>query len=67
MKLPTIEVRYKNLCVEAQCEVVEGKPLPTLWNTAKRMLSVSRLYHPSLIDEDVLGKTIVYIKPIDVV
>ncbi|XP_010914761.1 ABC transporter G family member 41 [Elaeis guineensis] len=38
VEIPTIEVRYKNLCVEAQCEVVEGKPLPTLWNTAKSML-----------------------------
>ncbi|KAI4301667.1 hypothetical protein L6164_034920 [Bauhinia variegata] len=39
VQLPTIEVRYKNLCVEAECEVVRGKPLPTLWNTAKSWLS----------------------------
>ncbi|CAL9110514.1 unnamed protein product, partial [Musa textilis] len=39
VKLPTIEVRYKNLSVEAECQVVEGKPLPTLWNTAKSMIS----------------------------
>ncbi|XP_060969402.1 pleiotropic drug resistance protein 3 [Cannabis sativa] len=35
VKLPTIEVRYKNLCVEAECKIVNGKPLPTLWNTVK--------------------------------
>ncbi|KAH9670320.1 ABC transporter G family member 37 [Citrus sinensis] len=40
IKLPTIEVRYKNLCVEAKCEVVHGKPLPTLWNSFKGMISV---------------------------
>ncbi|CAH8313801.1 unnamed protein product [Eruca vesicaria subsp. sativa] len=38
MELPTIEVRYENLKVEAECEIVEGKALPTLWNTAKRVL-----------------------------
>lgn len=41
MELPTIEVRYEGLKVEAECEIVEGKALPTLWNTAKRVLSVS--------------------------
>lgn len=41
MKLPTIEVRYNNLCVEAECEVVKGKPLPTLWNATKSFLLVS--------------------------
>ncbi|KAL8061438.1 hypothetical protein ABFX02_02G086500 [Erythranthe guttata] len=39
VKLPTIEVRYKNLCVDAECEVVYGKPLPTLWNSLKSLLS----------------------------
>ncbi|KAK7291743.1 hypothetical protein RIF29_07126 [Crotalaria pallida] len=33
VKLPTVEVKYKNLNVEAECEVVQGKPLPTLWNS----------------------------------
>lgn len=42
-RLPTVEVRYKNLSVEAECEVVHGKPLPTLWSTAKSMFSVSVL------------------------
>ncbi|KAH0995007.1 hypothetical protein GBA52_018871 [Prunus armeniaca] len=40
LELPTVEVRYKDLCVEAVCEVVHGKPLPTLWNSVKSMLSV---------------------------
>nr|POE87236.1 pleiotropic drug resistance protein 3 [Quercus suber] len=40
VKLPTVEVRYKNLRVEAECEVVHGKPLPTLWNSLKSILSV---------------------------
>ncbi|XP_049933597.1 pleiotropic drug resistance protein 3-like isoform X2 [Nymphaea colorata] len=39
VKLPTVEVRYKNLSVSAKCEVVDGKPLPTLWNTAKSIVS----------------------------
>ncbi|PRQ53696.1 putative pleiotropic drug resistance protein PDR/CDR [Rosa chinensis] len=40
LQLPTVEVRYQNLFVEAECEVVQGKPLPTLWNTLKSSLSV---------------------------
>ncbi|KAF3339145.1 pleiotropic drug resistance protein 3-like protein [Carex littledalei] len=44
MKQPTIEVRYKNLSVEAECEVVQGTPLPTLWNSLMSMISgVTRL------------------------
>ncbi|GMJ11150.1 ATP-binding cassette G42 [Hibiscus trionum] len=39
VKLPTVEVRYKNLHVEAECDVVHGKPLPTLWNSLKTMVS----------------------------
>ncbi|KAL5582398.1 hypothetical protein UlMin_014840 [Ulmus minor] len=35
LELTTVEVRYKNLSIEAECEVVQGKPLPTLWNTLK--------------------------------
>ncbi|XP_024196912.1 pleiotropic drug resistance protein 3 isoform X1 [Rosa chinensis] len=38
VKLPTVEVRYKNLCVEAECKVVHGKPLPTLWNSLKSLI-----------------------------
>ncbi|XP_024966212.1 pleiotropic drug resistance protein 3-like [Cynara cardunculus var. scolymus] len=39
VQLPSVEVRYKNLRVEAECEVVHGKPLPTLWNSLQSMLS----------------------------
>ncbi|KAH7532597.1 hypothetical protein FEM48_Zijuj04G0038300 [Ziziphus jujuba var. spinosa] len=38
VELPTVEVRYQNLFVEAECEIVEGKPLPTLWNTLKNII-----------------------------
>ncbi|TVU13511.1 hypothetical protein EJB05_40571, partial [Eragrostis curvula] len=31
---PTIDVRFRDLTVEAECRVVNGKPLPTLWNSA---------------------------------
>ncbi|KAK8591241.1 hypothetical protein V6N13_031291 [Hibiscus sabdariffa] len=41
VKLPTVEVRYKNLRVEVECDVVHGKPLPTLWNSLKTMVSFS--------------------------
>ncbi|XP_050273497.1 pleiotropic drug resistance protein 3-like [Quercus robur] len=59
VELPTVELRYKNLRVEAECEVVHGKPLPTLWNSFKNMLSVftklpgskSRLAKISIINE----------------
>ncbi|KAJ0870671.1 putative ABC-type sulfate transporter [Helianthus annuus] len=39
VQLPSVEVRYKNLRVEAECEVVHGKPLPTLWNSFQSLLS----------------------------
>ncbi|CAL9225463.1 unnamed protein product [Arabidopsis halleri] len=37
--LPTIEVRFSDLFVEAECEVVYGKPIPTLWNAIASRLS----------------------------
>ncbi|KAL1209986.1 ABC transporter G family member 33 [Cardamine amara subsp. amara] len=37
VEFPSIEVRYEHLGVEAECEVVEGKALPTLWNSLKRL------------------------------
>ncbi|KAG6408624.1 hypothetical protein SASPL_131642 [Salvia splendens] len=40
VKQPTIEVRYTNLCIAAECEVVDGKPLPTLWNSFKSLVFV---------------------------
>ncbi|XP_051146777.1 pleiotropic drug resistance protein 3-like [Andrographis paniculata] len=44
VELPTIEIRYSNLRVEAECEVVYGKPLPTLWNSLKSLISnITRL------------------------
>ncbi|CAN6929218.1 unnamed protein product [Brassica oleracea] len=39
IELPTVEVRFRDLSVEAECEVVHGKPIPTLWNTVKGILS----------------------------
>jgi len=36
-----VEVRFNDLSVEAECQVVHGKPIPTLWNTIKGSLSVS--------------------------
>lgn len=39
VKLPTVEVKYKYLNVGAECEVVQGKPLPTLWNSFSSSLS----------------------------
>lgn len=39
VKLPTVEVRYKNMHVQAECEVVHGNPLPTLWNSLQSMIS----------------------------
>lgn len=41
IELPMIEVRFNDLFVEAECEVVYGKPIPTLWNTIASKLSVS--------------------------
>ncbi|KAL5725550.1 drug-responsive transcription factor pdr3 [Ranunculus cassubicifolius] len=38
--VPTVEVRYNNLCVDANCKVVHGKPLPTLWNSLKNYFSI---------------------------
>ncbi|XVF72817.1 hypothetical protein PTKIN_Ptkin12aG0151000 [Pterospermum kingtungense] len=39
LELPTIEVRFQNLSVEADCEVVKGRPIPTLWNTITSLFS----------------------------
>ena len=37
---PTVEVRWRDVQVEAECQVVHGKPLPTLWNAVVSSLSV---------------------------
>ncbi|VAI16433.1 unnamed protein product [Triticum turgidum subsp. durum] len=34
VRQPTVEVRWRNLRVDAECQVVDGKPLPTLLNSA---------------------------------
>uniref|UniRef100_A0A0E0HWS2 ABC transporter domain-containing protein n=1 Tax=Oryza nivara TaxID=4536 RepID=A0A0E0HWS2_ORYNI len=39
VRQPTVEVRWRNVRVEADCQVVSGKPLPTLLNT---VLSTAR-------------------------
>ncbi|XP_043724451.1 pleiotropic drug resistance protein 3-like [Telopea speciosissima] len=45
--LPAVEVRYQNLCVEAACRVVYGKPLPTLWNSVIGKISdLIKLFSP---------------------
>jgi hypothetical protein len=37
---PTVEVRWRDVQVEAECQVVHGKPLPTIWNAVVSNLSV---------------------------
>ncbi|GJN25013.1 hypothetical protein PR202_gb12795 [Eleusine coracana subsp. coracana] len=37
---PTVEVRWSDVSVEAECQVVQGKPIPTIWNAAVSSLSV---------------------------
>nr|GMD03525.1 pleiotropic drug resistance protein 3 [Ipomoea batatas] len=51
VKLPSVEVRYANLHVEAECEVVHGKPLPTLWNSFKSLIMVFARWIPCLESE----------------
>ncbi|KAK4559505.1 hypothetical protein RGQ29_008644 [Quercus rubra] len=38
LELPSVEVRYQNLFIEAECKVVHGKPIPTLWSTLKDII-----------------------------
>lgn len=52
IKLPTVEVRFNDLSVEAECQVIHGKPIPTLWNTIKGILSVSTINRICYIDMD---------------
>uniref|UniRef100_A0A0E0MBE3 ABC transporter domain-containing protein n=1 Tax=Oryza punctata TaxID=4537 RepID=A0A0E0MBE3_ORYPU len=40
VRQPTVEVRWRNVCVEADCQVVSGKPLPTLLNTVLSLQQV---------------------------
>ncbi|XP_027919830.1 pleiotropic drug resistance protein 3-like isoform X1 [Vigna unguiculata] len=57
IKLPTVEVKYHNLCVEAECRIVKGKPIPTLWNTLKEfILDTTKL---SVLNSQDLKKSII--------
>ncbi|XP_021858036.2 pleiotropic drug resistance protein 3 isoform X1 [Spinacia oleracea] len=40
LQFPAVKVKYKNLFLEAKCKVVDGKPLPTLWNSFKSSVPV---------------------------
>ncbi|KAK4559504.1 hypothetical protein RGQ29_008643 [Quercus rubra] len=42
LELPSVEVRYRNLFIEAECKVVHGKPIPTLWSTLKDIIAAMR-------------------------
>jgi len=42
IELPTVEVRYQNLKVDAQC-YVGNRALPTLWNATRNILEVRGL------------------------
>ncbi|MBA0560120.1 hypothetical protein Golob_017038 [Gossypium lobatum] len=52
LEFPTIEVRFQNLSVEADCEVVQGKPIPTLWNTITSVFSDDSIAWPSGLRKD---------------
>ncbi|TVU00019.1 hypothetical protein EJB05_54597, partial [Eragrostis curvula] len=37
---PTVEMQWRDVCVEAECQVVQGRPLPTIWNAIVSNLSM---------------------------
>lgn len=44
VNLGTVEVRYRDLTIEAEYEVaIHGRPLPTLWNTLKTIFTVRKI------------------------
>ncbi|KAL4603910.1 hypothetical protein ACB092_10G157600 [Castanea dentata] len=43
LELPSVEVRFQNLFIEAECKVVHGKPIPTLWSTLKDIIVNSKV------------------------
>ncbi|CAL4934437.1 unnamed protein product [Urochloa decumbens] len=43
VKLPSIEVTYENLCVQAESRNSRGNHLPTLWNSIKGVFSIMGL------------------------
>jgi hypothetical protein len=44
VKLPAIEVKYENLCVEAESKLSSANHLPTLWNSVKGVFSVRQQF-----------------------
>ncbi|KAH7850759.1 hypothetical protein Vadar_002572 [Vaccinium darrowii] len=67
LELPTVEVRCKNLCVEAKYLAHEESP-PTLWSTLKSILSVSGdvSYNGYKLNEFIPQKTSAYVSQHDV-
>uniref|UniRef100_A0A0E0MIJ3 ABC transporter domain-containing protein n=1 Tax=Oryza punctata TaxID=4537 RepID=A0A0E0MIJ3_ORYPU len=56
VRQPTVEVRWRNVRVEADCQMVSGKPLPTLLNTVlTTALGLSRRHARIPILNDVTG------------
>nr|XP_045084800.1 ABC transporter G family member 41-like isoform X3 [Aegilops tauschii subsp. strangulata] len=56
VRQPTVEVRWRNLRVDAECQVVDGKPLPTLLNSLlTTMLGFNRHQERIHILKDVTG------------
>ncbi|KAG5535254.1 hypothetical protein RHGRI_023140 [Rhododendron griersonianum] len=66
LELPTVEVRYKNLCVEAEYLPHEESP-PTLWNALKGIFSVTGdiSYNGYKLNEFLPQKTSCYMSQYD--
>ncbi|WRX10696.1 ABC transporter-like [Theobroma cacao] len=56
LELPTVEVRFKNLSVEAECEVVHRESLPNLWNTIRNTSSDDPVAWPSRLRKNYFVK-----------
>lgn len=46
LELPTVEVRYQNLRIEADSKAVHGESVPTLWNALKVIFYNQSSLHP---------------------
>jgi hypothetical protein len=44
IELPTVEVRFENLTIDARCHV-GGRALPTLWNSVRNFFEVMKTFH----------------------
>ncbi|XP_045087511.1 ABC transporter G family member 41-like [Aegilops tauschii subsp. strangulata] len=55
VRQPTVEVRWRGVRVDAECQLVRGKPLPTLLNSAVSGLSVRNSVQRICILKDVTG------------